>query len=70
MTTDTKERLLSLLGALLLWQSKGLSVWLFVPHEASEGISELQAIISEGGLDPIEVFVVGREGVMHQKQPG
>tara|TARA_R110002072_G_scaffold25458_1_gene85342 strand:+ start:338 stop:490 length:153 start_codon:yes stop_codon:yes gene_type:complete len=44
--------------------------WLFVPHEASEGISELQAIISEGGLDPIEVFVVGREGVMHQKQPG
>ena len=49
---------------------EGLSVWLFVPQDASEGISELQAIISEGGLDPIEVFVVGREGVMHQKQPG
>ena len=66
----SKERLLSLLGALLLWQSKGLSVWLFVPHEASEGISELQAIISESGLDPIEVFVVGQKGVMHQKQSG
>ena len=64
------ERLLGMLGAFLLWQSKGLSVWLFVPHDASEGISELQGMISDGGLEPIDIFLVGQEGVMQQKQSG
>ena len=61
------KRLLELLGAFLLWQSKGLRIWLFVPHEASAGISELQGMISDGGLDPIEVFLVGPEGVTQHK---
>jgi hypothetical protein len=64
------KRLLELLGSFLLWQSKGLSVWLFVPREASAGISELQGMISDGGLDPIEVFLVEQEGVTQHKASG
>ena len=67
---SSMERLLGMLGAFLLWQSKGLRVWLFVPHEASAGISELKGMISDGGLDPIEVFLVGPEGVTQHKASG
>ncbi|MDF3361497.1 hypothetical protein HLM50_10535 [Sulfitobacter sp. Ks41] len=63
-------RLLELLGAFLLWQSKGLNVWLFLPDEASAGINELHSMIAEGGLHPIEIFLVGREGVTQHKAPG
>lgn len=59
--TTSTERLLAILGACVLWQARGLNVWLFVPREASENVDKLQSMVLEAGIDPIRYFLVQDE---------
>lgn len=69
LSKASNEKMLHLLGNLALWQSQGLSTWLFVPADAYSRIEKLQAMAAECRLDPVEVYVVNDARTVRWEPP-